>query len=90
MVSARGVTPTMADKSVTFTDPTRVVIEASIDVIFDQHLDTFNGEQYDAIEDVVRITWHRDTIEFVTVRTLARPWRGEYHVPRAAVERCIY
>ena len=75
---------------VTFAGPTRVVVEASIDVIFAQGLNTFEGEQYDAIEDVIRITWHRDTVQFVTCRTVERPWRGELHLPRSAVERLIY
>jgi hypothetical protein len=76
--------------TVRFADATRVVVEASLDTIIADDLDTFAGEQYDAIEDVIRITWHRDTVEFVTVRTLARPWRGEFHIPRSAIERVIY
>lgn len=75
---------------VTFQGPTRVVVEATIEVCMDQGLDITEGEQYDAIEDVIRIEWHRDTVEFVTVRTIARPWRGEYHIPRSAIERVIY
>jgi len=76
--------------TVSFAEPTRVVVEASLDTIIADDLDMLNGEQYDAIDDVIRITWQRDTVEFVTVRTLARPWRGDIHIPRSAIERVIY
>jgi hypothetical protein len=77
-------------RDVHFGDPTRVVIEASMTVILEKDLDMYEGEHFDAIEDVISITWHRDTVEFVTCRTLARPWRGELHIPRSAIERVIY
>jgi hypothetical protein len=80
----------MTECRVHFTDPTRVVVEATIEAQWELGLDMFNGEQYDAIEDVISIEWHRDTVQFVTVRTLARPWRDELHIPRSAIERVIY
>jgi hypothetical protein len=74
---------------VSFAQPTRVVVEASLDVICREDLNTLDGEQFDAIDNVIRIIWHRNEIEFVTVRTLERPIRG-VTLPRSAVDRVIY
>jgi endonuclease/exonuclease/phosphatase family metal-dependent hydrolase len=82
--------PRITGASVTFDSPTRVVVEATWDVICAQELDTSENEQYDAIPDVIRIEWRATEVEFTTVRTIERPWRENLVIPRAAIERLIY
>jgi hypothetical protein len=65
-----------------FPEPTRVVIEASWEVIAEQDLDTLDGEQYDSIDAVTSIDVSRGEVTFTTVRTLAAWKRGEENAGR--------
>lgn len=67
-------------------EPTRVVLEASWDIIHRENLDTLEGEQFDSIHDVIFIGITRENVELRTVRTLKRPDRTTYRFPRNAVE----
>lgn len=75
-----------------FTEPTRVAVEATLDVALDLGLDTFEGEQFDYVDAVVAIDVTRDEITIETVRTLdgwkrGKPnaGRGTLTIPRAKV-----
>ena len=78
----------------TFDTPQRVCIEASLDTIIEQDLDTFDGEQYDYIDAVIAIDVSYATgVTFTTVRThdawkrgLPNAGRGTFVIPRAALE----
>lgn len=61
-------------------DPVNVVLEASIDTIIEQDLDTFNGEQFDRAENVIRVQRTEQGIEIESVRSLDAHRRG---VPNA-------
>ena len=65
-----------------FTSPTTLTLEASADVVFEQHLDTFAGEQYDRLENVIRVDVDRESVTFETTRSHAAWKRGETNAGR--------
>jgi hypothetical protein len=65
-----------------FTSPTTLTLEASSDVIFEQHLDTWAGEHYDRLENVIRVDVERDVVRFTTTRSHAAWKRGECNAGR--------
>lgn len=76
-----------------FTSPTTLTLEASIDVIADQGLDTWAGEHFDRLENVIRVDVDRDAVRLETTRSLEAFRRGEVNagrgvreIPRAALE----
>lgn len=76
----------------TFSEPTRITLEASNDVIIEQGLNTLLGEQYDTLDAVISITVEPGEITITTVRTHAA-WkraepnagRGEWTFPRSSI-----
>jgi hypothetical protein len=67
--------------------PARITLEASIDAIHDLDLDTLAGEHYDVIHDVIAVECERDEVVITTCRTLERPSRPVYRIPRRYVEK---
>jgi len=65
-----------------FTSPTTLTLEASIDVIAEQGLDTFAGEQFDRLENVIRVDVDRESVTFETTRSHAAWKRGESNAGR--------
>ena len=59
-----------------FPEPTRVCIEASLDVIMKCNLDTFEGEQFDYIDACISMDVDpmENTVTFTSVRTIDA-WR---------------
>lgn len=60
--------------------PTRVTIEASLQVIIEHDLNTWEGEQYDHIDNVISIVDDGKAHTFVTCRSIEAWKRG---VPNA-------
>ena len=52
------------------------------DVVFEQHLDTFAGEQFDRLENVIRVDVDRESVRFETTRSHAAWKRGETNAGR--------
>lgn len=72
--------------------PTKIAVEASLDVIATFDLDQRTGEHYSHIDGVISIEVNGDTISITTVRTYEAWRRGEpnagrtvYEVPRDSV-----
>jgi len=65
-----------------FSSPTTLALEASADVIAEQGLDTWAGEQYDRLESVIRVDVDRETVTFETTRSHAAWKRGETNAGR--------
>ena len=63
--------------------PTTVTIEASWEIIHELDLDTFEGQQYDKIENVIRIDDIDGEVEFETTRSIEAYHRGEPNAGRA-------
>lgn len=70
---------------VRFSEPQTVTVEASWDTIRADALDTWEDEQYNYVYDVVSVEcgWHE--IVLTTCRTIARPDRPVYAIPRSAI-----
>lgn len=62
--------------------PTKVCIEASDDACFELNLDTFEGEQFDFIDNVIAITDDGKEHTFETTRSHAAWKRGEPNAGR--------
>lgn len=63
-----------------------VIVEASEAAIVEFNLDTFEGDQYDIIYDVIAIDETVDAITFTTCRTLKRPSRPVFVIPRKYIK----
>jgi hypothetical protein len=76
----------------TFDEPTRVVVEASLDTIIELDLDTLEGGQFDSFDAVISVNVTRETVTLTTVRTHAA-WargvpnagRGSFVIPRKSL-----
>lgn len=82
-------------QSRTFEQPTTVTLEASWDVILEQHLSMLEGEQFDRVPNVISISVDpiAATVTLETVRSLEamrrgvpNAGRGTFVVPIAALE----
>ena len=73
-------------QSTTFVAPISVTLEASIDTIADQGLDTFAGEHFDHLESVIALEVTRDVVRFTTTRSHAAWRRGEPNAGRGVFE----
>lgn len=74
-----------------FHDPMHVSIEASTAIVMEHDLDTFNGDQFSILDDVISVRFDRfrGEVTFVTCRTLARPGRGEVTIPLGAIQEIL-
>jgi len=68
-----------------FHDPVTLCVEASLDVIWKQDLDTLEGEHYDYIRDVIAVAVTQETVAIETCRTIEDPTRMRLELPRRAV-----
>lgn len=66
----------------TFHPTTSVMIEASNKVIRELDLDTWSGEHYDRIENVLSVTFEDDGVHIETTRSHAAWKRGEPNAGR--------
>lgn len=71
-----------------FSGPTRIIIEASHDVILEQDLNPLEGEQYDSIDDVIVIDPDHEggVVIFETCRTMENPKRERWTFKRGDLE----
>lgn len=71
-----------------FGGPTRIAVEASLDVVLKFGLDTITGEQFDHIDGVISIEMiERGTVVRIsTVRTIEAWKRGEPNAGRATYD----
>lgn len=76
--------------------PTTIVIEASLEVIHKLDLDTWAGEQYDRIHNVISIEDDGNDVTFETTRSIEaykrnepNAGRGLWRFPHTALERVM-
>jgi hypothetical protein len=76
--------------------PVDVCIEASLDAIIEGDLNTFEGEQYDTLRNVISIIVDNDGVTFETCRSIEAWKRGEPNAGRGTLTidkrllQCVY
>lgn len=78
--------------TIVFAEPMRVCVEATTEVILSQNLDTWAGEHFDFIDDVIAVHFDRarGEVTLTTCRTLARPMgRETLTIPTSAVAELL-